>query len=81
MRVLIDREGPVAEHSVSEVRRLLGEFAPDLRVPGEIVDAIWMIAITHVWTYIATGQDPDVDRAVFLIRTLLDACAHDLVDP
>lgn len=78
MRVLINRGGPVAEHSVSEVRRMLREFDPDLRVPDEIVDAIWMISISHVWALIATEQAPDVDRAMFLIRTLLNACAHGL---
>jgi AcrR family transcriptional regulator len=74
LRVLLDRSGPVAERNREAIRRVLSESAPALEVPEKTVEAIGMAAIIMVWAYIATGDEPDIDGAVSLAGTLLDAC-------
>jgi hypothetical protein len=74
MRLLLDREGLIAERSKSAVRDLLDENAPDLEVPGSMIDAIEMSAAALVWANIAIGREPDIDGAIELTKTLLDAC-------
>jgi AcrR family transcriptional regulator len=74
MRLLLDREGMIAERSKSAIRDLLGENTPDLIVPGNIIDAIEMSAAALVWANIAIGREPDIDGAIELSQTLLDAC-------
>lgn len=74
MRLLLDREGLIAERSKSALRDLLDENAPDLEVPGNMIDAIEMSAAALVWANIAIGREPDIDGAIELTKTLLDAC-------
>ena len=74
MRLLLDRDGLIAERSKSAIRDLLGEYAPDLIVPENIIDAIEMSAAALVWANIAIGREPDIDGAIELSETLLDAC-------
>lgn len=75
MRLLLDREGQIAERSKIAIGNMLAENAPELDVPGNIIDAIEMSAAALVWANIAIGREPDIDGAVRLSRTLLDACA------
>jgi AcrR family transcriptional regulator len=75
LRVLMDRDGQVAQHSDYAIRRILNEADPAVELPADTVRAITLVAITLVWAYIATGQEPDIDGAVTLTRTLLEA-AH-----
>jgi AcrR family transcriptional regulator len=74
MRLLLDREGMIAERSKSAVRDLLATEAPDLVVPENIVDAIEVSAAALVWANIAIGREPDIDGSIDLCETLLDAC-------
>lgn len=74
MRLLLDREGMIAERSKSAVRDLLAAEAPDLVVPENIIDAIEVSAAALVWANIAIGREPDIDGAIDLCETLLDAC-------
>jgi len=75
MRLLLDREGRIAERSKVAIGNLLAESAPELEVPENIIDAIEMSAAALVWANIAIGREPDIDGAVRLSETLLDACA------
>lgn len=74
MRLLLDREGMIAERSKSAIRELLAADVPDLVVPENIIDAIEMSAASLVWANIAIGREPDIDGAIDLCETLLDAC-------
>ena len=74
MRLLLDREGRIAERSKAAVREQLAENTPDLDVPENIIDAIEMSAASLVWANIAIGREPDIDGAINLSETLLDAC-------
>lgn len=76
LRVLLDRDGPVAERSRDAIRRLLKEADPALALPPKIIEAIALVATTLVWAYIAAGQDPDIDGAMSLADTLIDACVR-----
>ena len=73
LRVLLDRDGQVARHSADQIRRRLRECDPTVELSDETVRAIVLVAIGLVWAYIATGQEPDVDGAVALTRTLVGA--------
>jgi AcrR family transcriptional regulator len=77
LRVLLDRDGQVARHTGDAIRRLLKDADPTLELPAETVRAISMVATTLVWAYIATGQEPDIDGAITLTRTLLEAAGPD----
>jgi AcrR family transcriptional regulator len=73
LRVLMDREGQVARRSAAAIRRVLNEADPTVELPADTVRAITLVSITLVWAYIATGQEPDLDGAMTLTRTLLEA--------
>lgn len=74
MRLLLDREGRIAGRSKAAISGLLAETAPELVVPDNIIDAIEMTAAALVWANIAIGREPDIDGAIELSQTLLDAC-------
>ncbi|MBK5110183.1 MAG: hypothetical protein JJE10_02310 [Thermoleophilia bacterium] len=74
LRLLLDREGMVAEHSRLAIGRLLEECAPELEVPDNIIDTIEMTAAALVWANIAIGREPDIDGAIDLSETLLSIC-------
>ncbi len=74
MRLLLDREGKIAERSKFAIGELLEQDAPELDVPENIVDAIEMTAASLVWANIAIGREPDIDGAIELTRTLLGVC-------
>lgn len=76
MRLLLDREGMIAERSKAAVRDLLAANTPDLDVPENIIEAIEMSAAALVWANIAIGREPDIDGALRLSETLLEACEH-----
>jgi AcrR family transcriptional regulator len=75
LKVLLDRDGQVAKHSGDEIRRVLSEADPTVQLPEETVRAITLVAISLVWAYIAAGQEPDIDGAISLSRTLVQAAA------
>jgi AcrR family transcriptional regulator len=74
MRLLLDREGLIADRSKLAIRGLLAEDLPDMEIPENIIDAIEMSAAALVWANIAIGRQPDIDSAIELSETLLDAC-------
>lgn len=74
MRLLLDRDGMVAERSRALIRTLLDEQEPDLEVPDRMINAIEMSAASLVWANIAIGREPDIDGAIELCSTLLEAC-------
>ncbi len=74
MRLLLDREGLVAQRSKFAIRNLLDQEAPRLVVPENIIDAIEMTAAALVWANIAIGREPDIAGAIELSETLLGVC-------
>jgi AcrR family transcriptional regulator len=73
LRVLMDRDGWVAERAQDALRRNIDEAIPTLEVPPDIIEAISMTATTLVWANIATGKQPDIDGAITVAKTLLAA--------
>jgi AcrR family transcriptional regulator len=74
MRLLLDRDGMIAERSKQAIGALLEEDVPELEVSENIIDAIEMSAASLVWANIAIGREPDIEGAIELSETLLDAC-------
>ena len=74
MKLLLDREGLVAQNSRAAVKGLLEETTPELDVPDNIIEAIEMTAVSLVWANIAIGREPDIEGAVNLTGTLLSVC-------
>jgi AcrR family transcriptional regulator len=77
LRVLLERDGQVAHHSGAAIQRVLSESDPTVQLPEETVRAIALVAISLVWAYIATGQEPDIDGAITLTGTLVEAARGD----
>lgn len=78
LRLLNDPQGPVIIRSRENASRVLAESVPDLDVPPSVIEAIVTTAVANVWTQIAIGREPDVDRALYATRLLLLACEHGL---
>jgi len=74
MRLLLDREGMVAQRSKFAIKNLLDQEAPRLVVPENMIDAIEMTAAALVWANIAIGREPDIAGAIELSETLLGVC-------
>lgn len=74
MKLLLDRDGLVAQNSRAAVKGLLEEATPELDVPDNIIEAIEMTAVSLVWANIAIGREPDIEGAVKLTGTLLSTC-------
>lgn len=79
MRVLMDPAGPVTEHANQALRRLLAEIDPDVEISDQIGNGIGLVARTLVWANIATGQEPDIEGAVNLASTLLQASGLEML--
>lgn len=73
MRVLMDPSGAVTDHANQVLKRLLDEINPEVEVSDQIGNGIGLVARSLVWANIATGQEPDIDGAVNLASTLLQA--------
>ena len=78
LRLLNDPDGPVTLRSRENAARVLAESAPELEVPPSVIEAIVTTAIATVWTQIAIGHEPDVDRALYVTRLLVLACEQGL---
>jgi AcrR family transcriptional regulator len=78
MRVLMDPAGAVTVHANEALRRLLAEIDPEVEVSDQIGNGIGLVARTLVWANIAVGQAPDIDGAVSLASTLLQASGLDM---
>lgn len=74
LRVMMSRRGAVMRRTREACGQLLDELVP---APGrdrsELVETMVQVATALVSGAIAVGDDPDVDRAIHVIRTLLEA--------
>lgn len=73
MRVLMDPDGPPSQRSNAVLVRMLAEADLEADAPERLAVYIGMVARTLVWANIAAGHDPDIDAAVDLAATLLQA--------
>src|SRR5262249_26514636 len=73
LRLLLDRDGSVVEHTGGAVRRLLATAHPGYEAPDETVRVIVAVSVSLVWGNIATGQAPDIDDVISVARTVLSA--------
>lgn len=74
LRVLFARESHVQERIRAGVQRVLSEnLRPDQRPEAKIVEIMVQIATALEWTPIVIGQEPEIDRAIDLMRTLAHA--------
>jgi AcrR family transcriptional regulator len=73
LRLLLGEDGAVRRVVVESMRELLGETrgADQVRVLGEQIDVIVQVATALVWATYAIGEEPQIDRAVSLVRLIL----------
>jgi AcrR family transcriptional regulator len=73
LRILTDRDGPVTVKAKAVIAGLIDDLAPEVEASDDVVSAIGLVAQTLVWANIAADQKPDIERAVAVSRTLLEA--------
>ncbi len=73
LRILMNRKGIVAERSQTALQDQLEAWAPELQIDAAIINVIHLTSVTLVWGPLATGQQPDIDSAMLVARTLLSA--------
>jgi AcrR family transcriptional regulator len=73
VRILMDPAGAVTVHANLALRRVLTGIDPEVEVSDEVANGIGLVARTFVWANIAAGQEPNIEGAVSLASTLLQA--------
>jgi len=78
LRILTSKKGPIQERMIEAARRLLEEqvAAGSLTVPLDIDTLAYLLIRVNesfIYSDVITGSEPDVDRAVEVVRLLLRA--------
>ncbi len=73
LRIMMSRRGAVMRRTCDACERLLDELVPAAHDRRELVETMVQVATALVSGAIAVGDEPDVHRALRVIRTLLDA--------
>ena len=78
LRVLLRSEGPVQAHIRGGIEASLMRHAPELQIEAnhDLLDTIVQIGTALEWAPIAIGEEPAIERAVRLIRGLLEPFRH-----
>lgn len=72
LRVLLDLNGPIAEELRLGIRKALADHVPGAdAVDAETVDVMVQLATALEWAPFVIGQEPAIDRAVELMRSVL----------
>jgi len=74
LRVLLRSEGPVSTHIRGGIEAAFRRHAPELQIESnhDLLDTIVQIGTALEWAPIAIGEEPAIERAVHLIRGLLE---------
>ena len=74
LRVLLRAEGPVQAHIRGGIEASLRRHVPELEIEAnhDLLDTIVQIGTALEWAPIAIGEEPAIERAVQLIRGLLE---------
>jgi AcrR family transcriptional regulator len=73
LRVMMSRRGAVMRRTCEATLRLLDDLVPAKRDRSDLVETMVQVATALVSGAIAVGDEPDVERAVHVIRALLAA--------
>lgn len=78
LRVLLRSEGPVSTHIRGGIEAAFRRHAPELEIESnhDLLDTIVQIGTALEWAPIAIGEEPAIERAVHLIRGLLEPFRH-----
>jgi hypothetical protein len=72
LRILLDPQGPVADELRAGFARALSDHAPDPEaIDDDTIDIMVQLATALEWAPISVGEEPAIDRAVELMRSLL----------
>lgn len=78
LRILLRSEGPVAAHIRGGFEAAFSRHAPefDIEANHDLLDTIVQIGTALEWAPIAIGEEPALERAARLIRSLLEPLRH-----
>lgn len=78
LRVLLRSEGPVQAHIRGGIEASLKRHVPELEIEAnhDLLDTIVQIGTALEWAPIAIGEEPAIERALRLIRGLLEPFRH-----
>jgi AcrR family transcriptional regulator len=78
LRILLRSEGPVSAHIRGGIEAALTRHAPefDIEANQDLLDTIVQIGTALEWAPIAIGEEPAIERAMRLIRGLLEPFRH-----
>jgi len=78
LRVLLRSEGPVSAHIRGGIEAALRSHVPEFEIEAnhDLLDTIVQIGTALEWAPIAIGEEPTIERAVRLIRGLLEPFRH-----
>ncbi len=81
LKLLMQPDGPVAESLRDGVAAALRETLPDQhdRISDEIVDILVQVGTALEWAPVIIGDPPPLDRAMRLVRALLEVTLRDSV--
>lgn len=79
LKLLMQPDGPVAESLRDGVAAALRETLPDQhdRISDEIVDILVQVGTALEWAPVIIGDPPPLDRAMRLVRALLEVTLRD----
>lgn len=78
LRILLRSEGPVSAHIRRGIEAALRSHVPEFEIEAnhDLLDTIVQIGTALEWAPIAIGEEPALERAVRLIRGLLEPFRH-----
>ena len=76
LRILLSQDGVVADRLRAGARRTLEENLPNAgHISPETVDILVQVGTALEWTPIAIGEEPEIQRAIVLMRAALQPVA------
>ena len=79
LRILLRSEGPVSAHIGGGIEAVLRQHVPkfDVEANRDLLDSIVQIGTALEWAPFTIGEAPSIERAVRLIRALLEPFGDD----
>jgi AcrR family transcriptional regulator len=73
LHVFMNPEGVFATNTLQGLKRQLRDDLPDLDIPDDVVEVLNVTHLALVWASIAGGYEPQTERAVAILRTVVGA--------
>lgn len=73
LHVVMNPDGVFARNTREGLRAQIQRDLPDVDVPDEVIDVINSTNLALVWAAIAGGYDPQIHKAVEIVRTVIGA--------